>query len=294
MSEQHQPVLGGRAEISILMLPPFVWLVAFFLIPILILAALSFAPAGMMLELLRTPSLEHYRQALDPFYLGILLRSIGYAATATLITLLIAFPAAYYIASSPPRRQVWLLFLVFLPLWTNLLVRLYSFKIILGDTGLINQLLHALSLVGEPLTLLYTPSAVVIGFVYWNLPYMIPPIYAALERMNPALLEASMDLGASRAATFRHVVIPAALPGVATGVILCFVPTLGSFIVPDILGGPDSMMVGNIIAAQFGQGLNWPFGSALATLLTLLVTLGVTLYIRYGEPGRLQARDGRD
>ena len=293
MSEQHQPVLGGRAEISILMLPPFVWLVAFFLIPILILAALSFAPAGMMLELLRTPSLEHYRQALDPFYLGILLRSIGYAATATLITLLIAFPAAYYIASSPPRRQVWLLFLVFLPLWTNLLVRLYSFKIILGDTGLINQLLHALSLVGEPLTLLYTPSAVVIGFVYWNLPYMIPPIYAALERMNPALLEASMDLGASRAATFRHVVIPAALPGVATGVILCFVPTLGSFIVPDILGGPDSMMVGNIIAAQFGQGLNWPFGSALATLLTLLVTLGVTLYIRYGEPGRLQARDGR-
>ncbi|KAA6187433.1 ABC transporter permease [Thiohalocapsa marina] len=293
MPEHRQALLGGRAEISILTLPPFVWLLVFFLVPVLILAALSFSPAGMTVEVFRTPSLEHYRQSLDPFYLGILLRSIGYAASATLITLLIAFPAAYFIASSPPRRQVWLLFLVFLPLWTNLLVRLYSFKIILGDNGLVNQLLQALSIVGEPLSLIYTPLAVVVGFVYWNLPYMIPPIYAALERMNPSLLEASMDLGASRAQTFRHVIVPASLPGVTTGVILCFVPTLGSFIVPDILGGPESMMVGNVIAAQFGQGLNWPFGSALATLLTLLVTVGVTLYIRYGEPGSTAAREAR-
>ncbi len=293
MPEQRPRRRGGRPEIAILTLPPFIWLVVFFLIPVLILAAVSFSPAGMTVEIFRAPSLDQYRQTLDAFYLSILLRSLGYAAAATLITLLIAFPAAYFIASSPPRRQVWLLFLVFLPLWTNLLVRLYSFKIILGDNGLVNQVLEALAIVDEPLTLIYTPLAVVVGFVYWNLPYMIPPIYAALERMNPSLLEASMDLGASRAATFRHVVIPASLPGVAAGVILCFVPTLGSFIVPDILGGPETMMVGNVIAAQFGPGLNWPFGSALATLLTLLVTVGVTLYIRYAEPGRLEGRDGR-
>jgi len=293
MPEDRQHWLGGRTEIFTLTLPPFFWLVVFFLIPVVILAAISFSPAGMKVEIFSSPSLDHYRQSLDPLYLSILLRSLGYAASSTLITLLIAFPAAYFIASSPPRRQVWLLFLVFLPLWTNLLVRLYSFKIILGDNGLVNQLLAALAIVKEPLTLIYTPLAVVIGFVYWNLPYMIPPIYAALERLNPSLLEASMDLGASRATTFRHVVIPASLPGVVAGVILCFVPTLGSFIVPDILGGPDTMMVGNVIAAQFGPGLNWPFGSALATLLTLLVSVGVTLYIRYSEPGGFGARDGR-
>jgi len=292
MPEDRQHGLGGRVEISTLTLPPFVWLLVFFLIPVLILAAISFSPAGMTVELFHAPSLDHYHQSLDPFYLSILLRSLGYAAAATLITLVIAFPAAYFIASSPPRRQVWLLFLVFLPLWTNLLVRLYSFKIILGDNGLVNQALEALAIIDEPLTLIYTPLAVVVGFVYWNLPYMIPPIYAALERLNPSLLEASMDLGASRATTFWHVVIPASLPGVAAGVILCFVPTLGSFIVPDILGGPETMMVGNVIAAQFGPGLNWPFGSALATLLTLLVSVGVTLYIRYAEPGG-PAREGR-
>ena len=294
MTDHPQPPRrDGRVEVATLTLPPLVWLVIFFVIPVLILAAISLSPAGMTVEISPTPSIEHYREALDPFYLNILLRSLGYAVLATLLTLLIAFPAAYFIASSPPRRQVWLLFLVFLPLWTNLLVRLYSFKIILGDNGLVNQVLQALALVSEPLTLIYTPLSVVIGFVYWNLPYMIPPIYAALERMNPSLLEASMDLGASRAATFWHIVIPASLPGVAAGVILCFVPTLGSFIVPDILGGPDSMMVGNLIAAQFGPGLNWPFGSALATVLTLLVTVGVTLYIRYAGPGGQPGRDGR-
>lgn len=294
MTTNQKPGWQGRhTEIALLSLPPIVWLLVFFLIPSLILFGLSFAPAGMSLEMPREPSLIHYQDAVEPFYLGILARSLTYAGLATLITLLIAFPAAYFIALSPPGRQAWLLFLVFLPLWTNLLVRLYSLKIILGDGGLINQLLQSLSLITEPLHLLYTPFAVVLGFVYWNLPYMIPPIYAALEKMDGALLEASMDLGASRGQTFLHIVIPASLPGVAAGVVLCFVPTLGSFVIPDILGGPSDMMIGNLIAAQFGPALNWPLGSALASILMVLVTVGVTLYIRYSEPGSTGAQGGR-
>ena len=262
-------------ELQVLLAPPLLWLLVFFFAPVALVLAFSLAKSNPLGSLHPELSLDSYRLALDPLYLKVLGRSLAYAGISTLATLLLAFPAACYIAFSPPRRQKFLLFLVFLPLWTNLLVRLFSFIILLSDGGLVNQALQALSLVHEPVQLLNTPFAVVTGFVYWNLPYMIPPIYAALDRMDVSLLEASMDLGASHLTTFRRIVLPQSAPGIAAGLTLCFIPTLGCFIIPDILGGPNTMMVGNLIASQFQQGRNWPFGSALSTLLLLIIMLGV-------------------
>ncbi len=271
-------------ELPLLAGPPVLWLTVFFLVPVAMVMAFSFVESYRHGVSDFQFTLEHYRQALDPVYPRVLWRSIVYSAVSTAFTLLLAFPAACYIAFSPPRRQKWLLFLVFLPLWVNLLVRLYSFIVILSAGGLLNRVLQALSLTREPVQLLNTPFAVLLGFVYGNLPYMIPPIYTALERMNPALLEASMDLGAGRGTTFRRIVLPQSAAGVAAGVTLCFIPTLGSFLIPDILGGPESLMIGNLITSQFQQGRNWPFGSALSSLLVLLVMLGICLYLRGFDP----------
>ena len=285
----HVPKRPRFGELQVLLGPPLVWLVAFFVVPVAIVLAFGFAKSSLLGSFRPEFTLEHYRQAFDPLYLRVLGRSLGYAGVSSLITLLLAYPAACYIAFSPPRRQKVLLFLVFLPLWTNLLVRLFSFIILLSDGGLVNQVLQAFSIVREPVQMLNTPFAVLTGFVYWNLPYMIPPIYTALDRMNVSLLEASMDLGASHATTFRRIVLPQSAPGVAAGLTLCFIPTLGCFIIPDILGGPNTMMVGNLIASQFQQGRNWPFGSALSSLLLLVIMLGICLYLRNYDPSRRRA-----
>ncbi len=279
-------------ELQLLLGPPLGWLLVFFVLPVAMVLAFSFLRDLPLFGGAWQVTLAHYRQALDPLYLNVLWRSLTLAGLSTAVTLLLAFPAACFIAFSPPQRQKWLLFLVFLPLWTNLLVRLYSFVVILGDGGLVNQALQALWITREPVQLLNTPFAVILGFVYWNLPYMIPPIYTALDRMNVSLLEASMDLGASRLTTFRKIVLPQSMPGVAAGVTLCFIPTLGCFIVPDILGGPDTMMIGNLIASQFQQGRNWPFGSALSALLMLLVMAGIVAFLRYRDPAGGQAAGG--
>ncbi len=272
-------------------LPSAIWMLMFFIIPVAVIMVFGFSRTDEWGDVAGGFTFYHYREAFDPLYLAVLWRSLGYAAASTVLTLLVAYPAALYIAFSPVRRQKQLLFLVFLPLWTNLLVRLYAFVVILGDSGLINQALQAAGLAQDPIQLLNTPAAVLIGFVYWNLPFMIPPIYAALCRMDTSLLEASMDLGATRGFTFRHVILPRSMPGVAAGTALCFIPALGCFIVPEILGGPDTMMLGNLITAQFQQGRNWPFGSALAGLLMLLVMAGACLYLRHYDPSGRPAKE---
>ncbi|MGD9971920.1 MAG: ABC transporter permease [Desulfatirhabdiaceae bacterium] len=280
-------------ELKVLSAPPLFWLLIFFIIPVASVLAFSFARSNPYGGIHPELTLSNIMRLIDPLYLSVLWRSVVVAGLSTLITLALAFPAACYIAFSPPQRQKWLLFLVFLPLWTNLLVRLYSFMVILGDSGIINQSLQALGMTDQPVQLMNNPFAVVTGFVYWNLPYMIPPIFASLDRMNVSLLEASMDLGANRLATFCHIILPQSLSGVAAGSVLCFIPSLGCFIIPDILGGPDTMMIGNLITAQFQQGRDWPFGSALSTLLMLLVMMGISLYLRYYDPSKPQTAGNR-
>lgn len=275
-----------------LSIPPLIWLLVFFVVPVAIVLAFAFAKTNAIGGIDPEFTLEHFQRALDPLYFKVFGRSLAFASLSTLFSLALAFPTACFIAFAPPRVQKTLMFLVYLPLWVSLLARLYSFAIILGDDGLINRVLLALALIREPIQLLNTPLAVMAGFVYWNLLYMVPTIFAALDRMNVSLLEASMDLGAGRWTTFRRILLPQAMPGIAAGVVLCFIPTLGCFIIPDILGGPNTMMIGNLITSQFQQGRNWPFGSALSALLMLLVMATLSLYLRYYDPSKPQTAGG--
>ncbi len=221
---------------------------------------------------------------MEPLYLSVLWRSLEYAFFTTGITVLIAFPIAYYMAFASPQAKLLLMFLVVLPFWTNFLIRMYSFVIILGGSGLVNSFLMGLGLVKEPVKLLHNAFSVYLGFIYGNLPYMILPIFASLDRMDIRLLEASMDLGASRTQTFFKVTLPFALPGLVAGIVFVFVPTLGNFIVPEILGGPDDIILGNIINRQFLASRNWPFGAALSSALTFGLMILIAAYIRYFDP----------
>ena len=266
-----------RSPGALLLGPGGLWLLAFFLLPILILLVYSVMPRGAYGGVQPGFTLEHYRRFLDPLYLGILRRTIWLSLLCTLACLLLAYPTAFYIARSGPRRNLFL-FLAVLPFWTSSLVRTYAMIFLLRDSGLINRALMDAGLIQLPLRLLYTEGAVLAGLVYGALPFMILPIYASIEKLDPALLEAAEGLGARSWSRFTRVVWPLTAPGVAAGSLLVFVPSLGSFVVPDLLGGARQMMIGNLIQNQFGPSRNWPFGSAAAfavMALVLVAMLGV-------------------
>jgi spermidine/putrescine transport system permease protein len=224
-------------------------------------------------------TLEHYRRFVDPLYLTILRRTLVMALGCTALCLLLGYPVAYVIAGSRRWRNL-LLLLVVLPFWTSFLVRTLAMIFLLRDTGLVNSLLLALGVVERPLTLLYTPFAVMAGLVYSFLPFMVLPIYASLERLDPALLEAGAVMGARPASRFRRITLPLSMPGVIAGCLLVFIPALGSFIPSDLLGGAKQMLIGNLVQNQFGAARNWPFGSAASFVVLLIVLAGVMLYLR--------------
>ena len=273
--------LAGRRLIRAwaLVAPAGLWLLLFFLVPLLIMVGYSVMPRGIYGGVKPGFTLEHYRRFFDPLYLAILRRSVGVASLTTVLCLLLGYPVAYAIAQSHRWKQM-LLFLVILPFWTSFLVRTFAMIFLLRDTGLINTLLLRLGVVDRPLTLLYTPFAVMAGFVYGFLPFMILPIYASLERLDPALLEAASVLGARPGARFRRIVLPLSMPGVVAGSLLVFIPALGSFIPSDLLGGAKQMLIGNLVQNQFAAARNWPFGSAASLILMIVVLMGVTGYLR--------------
>ncbi len=225
---------------------------------------------------------------LNTDYLSIFSRSFTLAAVTTVLTLLLGFPAALYIALQPPARRQTLMFLVSIPFWTNLLVRTYAWILLLRNGGLIQSGLETVGIRG-PLNLLYTDFAVQIGLVYSYLPFMVLPIYTSLEKLDWRLVEAAFDLGANRWRAFLRVILPLAAPGIAAGCILVLIPALGSFFVPELLGGSRSLMIGNLIQNQFGAARNWPFGAALSFALLLFVLLFMLVYTwRFGR--RLEAQ----
>ncbi|MDP9529226.1 ABC transporter permease [Pseudomonas protegens] len=211
-------------------------------------------------------------------YLLIALRSIGIAGLTTVITLLIGFPVAVWLAMQPVQRRGLLIFLITVPFWANLLIRTYAWILLLRNTGVINNSLMDLGLIQEPLQLLYTDGAVLLGLVYTYAPFVVLPIYATLEKMDIRLLEAAQDLYAGRWRTLRKVVLPIAKPGIFAGAILTFVPCLGAMIAPELLGGGTRMMLGNLIFRQFSDARNWPFGAALSLVLMAAVMLVLTVY----------------
>ncbi len=215
-------------------------------------------------------------------YLQIFGRSFMLAFTTMIGTLILGFPVAYFIAARPPEQRNFWLFAITLPFWTNLLIRTYSMLLIVRDEGFVNLLLINIGLIDEPLEMLYTDGAVLAGLIYSYLPFMILPIYASLEKFNFSLLEAGHDLYATRVQVFRHIVIPITRPGIIAGCILVLIPALGAYITPELLGGGKKLMIGNLIALQFGSGRNWPFGSAAALILMAVVLIALLISLRAG------------
>ncbi|HTL04852.1 MAG TPA: ABC transporter permease [Gemmatimonadales bacterium] len=259
--------------------PGLCWLGAFFLLPMLLVLVASVMPRGVYGGVEPGFTLEHYARFLDPLYLRVLWRTIAWAGLATGACLLLGYPVAWIIAQSRRHRGL-LLLLIVLPFWTSFLVRTFAMIFLLRDSGLINSLLLSAGVIRAPLPLLYTPFAVLLGLVYGFLPFMVLPIYASLEKLDPALLEAAEGLGARPLARFCTVILPLSLPGVLAGSLLVFVPALGSFVTSDLLGGAKQVMIGNLVQNQFTTARNWPFGSAASFTVMALVLLAVWLVLR--------------
>jgi spermidine/putrescine transport system permease protein len=267
-----------------LLAPGGLWLVLFFLVPILIMFGYSLMPRGIYGGVERGFTLEHYARFFDPLYIDVLRRTFAWSIACTIICLLLGYPVAYVIVRSGRWRNL-LLFLVVLPFWTSFLVRTFAMIFLMRDTGLINNWLLKLGVIDQSLTILYTPFAVMVGLVYGFLPFMILPIYASLEKLDLSLLEAAEVLGARPGARFRRVTLPLSMPGVVAGCLLVFIPALGSFLTADLLGGAKEMMIGNLVQNQFSAARNWPFGSAASFIVMALVLAAVMLYLRVKEPG---------
>ncbi len=272
----------------LLLAPMLAWLALFVVAPAFVLLAYSFASRGALGAVEFGFSWDNYARVFDPIYLKILARSVGYAALTTVLCVLIGYPAAWFIARRPPVWRERLILLVMIPFWTSFLIRTYAWIAILKSEGLLNGLLQASGAVPrifpEPLALLYTPTAVVIGLVYAYLPFMILPVYASAEKLDGSLVEAAHDLGAGPLRVFREVIVPLTWPGIAAGMLLVFMPALGMFAVTDLMGGARVSMIGNVIHNQFTKALNLPFGAALGVVFTLLFVLCYAL---------LQWRGGR-
>lgn len=276
----HVP--GGVPLRQWLLAPARIWMAVFFLAPLLIVGVYSFLTKGIYGGVERPWTLENYSRFADPLYAAILLRSFVMATAATALCLLLAFPLALFI-SRGARNKTFYLYLVILPFWTSFLVRTYAWLFLLRDTGLVNTILERAGLIRAPLPLLYNDGAVLLGLVYGYLPFMALPLYATLERIEPGLLEAAADLGARPLTTLFRVIVPLAKPGIWAGSALVFIPSLGAYLTPDLLGGGKTVMIGNLVQNQFTTARDWPFGSAASLVLMALTTLLLAIFLRWGE-----------
>lgn len=264
-----------------LVLPAMVWLGIFFALPLLIVVAVSFASRTPYGQVVFGWTLANYTRFLEPLYIHIFAVTLVTAVVTTLFTFALGYPVAYTIAMIIPKKwQQAGIILVMIPFWINFLIRSFSWVIILRSQGLVNTFLLKLGLIQQPLSLLYNDAAVMLGMVYALLPYMVLPIYVSLEQMDKRLLEAASDLGAPPLTAFRKITLPLTMPGVAAGSILVFISSLGMFVVPDIMGGAKSALIGNIIQNQFLAARDWPFGSALSIILALLALVMILLYYK--------------
>ncbi len=285
--------------------PGLAYLVALVLAPLIIIVIYSFLSraklgVGVKWEFTLQPYIDLFyseslsgERSFDPTYLQIFFNSVLYSLATAVTCLLLSIPIALWIATRPQKWRNLLVFLVTIPFWTSLLIRTYAFIIILNDNGPINGTLMGLGVIQEPISLLYTPFATTVGLVYSFLPFMILPIYASAERFDFRLAEAAYDLGATKLTVFRRIVLPAVRPGIIAGTILVFIPALGSFLAPELLGGGKTLMIANVIAAQFGASRNWPFGAALSVLVLVIVMITLIIFAmairRAGQRGSKQS-----
>jgi spermidine/putrescine transport system permease protein len=266
-------VFQGLALIT----PANLYLFLFIILPLVLIVILSFLSRGSYGEVVFKFNPSNYTRLLDPVYARILGYSLAVGLATTVITIVLGYPLAYYIARSPARQRSLLLFLILVPFWTNFVIRIYAWIMILRGGGLLDSFLQWVGLTSEPLGLLYTPTAVMIGMVYEFLPFMVLPLYTSLEKIEASLLEAAADLGAPPWTAFLRVTLPLSVPGMIAGTILVFIPAMGMFVLPDLMGGAKTLLIGNVIRNQFMTARDWPFGAA-ASMILLLMTLVLTLY----------------
>ena len=262
-------------------LPAYVYLVLFFALPLVLVFVYSFASRSATGQtVLRNWNLDSYERLLSPLVVEIFARSFFLALVTTAISLVVSYPFAYYIATRGPRLRNVLLVLVMIPFWSNFLVRTYAWRFLLGSDGIVSQISQVFG--GEPIRLLFTSTAVLIGLVYGYLPFMVLPLYAAIERLDWNLVEAARDLYANGWTAFRKVTLPLSMPGVVAGSILVFIPSLGAYVTPAILGGARTVLLGDYIVSQFLAARNWPFGSALSFAVMFVMLLATIFYFRAG------------
>ena len=276
-----------------LIAPPFLWLAVFFLLPLGVVAAISLAQSADTIPpytplltrgmngLESQATLDNYRLIAGDLHAYV--NSLIYAATAAVLCLLVGYPIAFAIARAPKAWRNPLLFFVILPFWTSLLIRVYAWIAILQPTGLLNRALRALGLIEAPLLLINNDFSVVLGLVYAYLPFMILPLYGSLSQLDESLVEAAADLGARPARVFRDVVLPLSLPGIAAGALLVFIPAIGEFVIPDLLGGPGTLMVGKVLWQEFFDNVDWPAAAAVAMVLVALLTAPLLIAQRLVE-----------
>lgn len=276
MAMKRQSVVLG-----VLLAPVTLFLGVFFLLPLCIIALFSFLTPGLYGGV--EWSFYHWNygrifgwadglnEIFEPIYLQILWRSLSFAALTVVLTLVLCYPVAFWVSRLNDRWRLVFLFLITLPFFCSLIVRLYAWLLILKPTGILNTVVLWTGLISEPLEILYTPTAVVLGMVYVMIPFMFLPLYAAVDNLDRAQVEASLDLGANRVQTFLKVILPQTLPGILGGAVIVFIPSVGNFVVPDVLGGAKGLMIGNLVEQQFLSSRNWPFGSALSMIIMAVV-----------------------
>jgi spermidine/putrescine transport system permease protein len=276
-------LLGGRkpAASHLLLAPAAAWLLIFLVLPALGLVALSFAKNGAYGEVVWSFGLQNYRRAFDAKYVPVLLRTLAFSGATTVLCLLLGYPLAYFLSFRAGRWRDAMIIGLMVPFWTSALVAFYSWMVILGKEGLLNSALLRFGFISAPLGILYTPFSVLLGLVYFYLPFTVLPLYASLEKVPRSLIEAGYDLGANRWTTFLKITFPLSLPGVIAGALLTFIPCLGDFLTAEILGGPRFYLLGNLISNQFLMAQDWPFGAALTTLLLLGLIGGLWAYRKW-------------
>lgn len=263
--------------------PVSLWMILFVTIPMLFIIYISFMSRGVFGDVVYEFSLESYATLLDATYFKVILKSLRVAVFTTVLCLLIGYPFAYYIARKPKEQAAKLITLIMIPFWTNSLMRLNSWLLVFQTSGPVNHFLQWTGMIEEPITFVYTDGLVVLGMITNMLPFAVLPLYSSIEKLNKSLLEASADLGANGATTFRKVTLPLTFPGIFSAIILVFIPTLGIYTVSDMLGGGKVLYIGNIIKNQFGAIRNWPLGAALSVLLILITMLLIFIYTRFAS-----------
>lgn len=270
------------ATMMIMISPVALWMVLLIAVPLLYILVISFCSTDASHNIVFSFTMDNYGKLLSPTLLNIYANSLIIALLSTVVCILIGYPFAYIMSFTTPFRKTMMTIFLMLPFWTNSLIRLYGWRTFLGSEGYLNKFLLFLGLIDQPLEIMYTHGAVVLGMVYTLLPFMVLPIHTVIDKLDRHLLEASSDLGAKPVRTFLNVTLPLTAPGIFAGVIMVFIPSLGYFFVSDIMGGSKSQLIGNAIERQFKEAFNWPFGAVLSIILILITLILVKLYTRAG------------